>query len=140
MLDATRFLEAQGGSFAAAMEELAAGRKRSHWMWFVFPQLAALGRSATAKFYGIETLADARAYARHPVLGVRLVEAARVVLTHSGKSAHDIFGTPDDLKFRSSMTLFAEAAAGETLFRHAIEAFCDGPDALTLALLARERG
>lgn len=140
MLDAARFLAAQGGSFADAKRELEAGRKRSHWMWFVFPQLAALGRSATAKFYGIGTLADAREYARHPVLGARLVEVTGIVLGHRGRSAHEIFGTPDDLKFRSSMTLFAEAVPEQEVFRQAIDAFYDGPDALTLELLGGERG
>lgn len=140
MLDAARFLAAQGGSFAAAKRELEAGRKQSHWMWFVFPQLAALGRSATAKFYGIETLADAREYVRHPVLGARLVEVTEIVLGHGNMSARGIFGTPDDLKFRSSMTLFAEAVPEQAAFRKAIEAFYEGPDALTLELLARERG
>lgn len=140
MLDAARFLAAQGGSFADAKRELEAGRKRSHWMWFVFPQLAALGRSATAKFYGIGTLADAREYARHPVLGARLVEVTGIVLGHRGRSAHEIFGTPDDLKFRSSMTLFAEAVPEQEVFRRAIDVFYDGPDALTLELLGGERG
>lgn len=140
MLDAARFLAAQGGSFADAKRELEAGRKRSHWMWFVFPQLAALGRSATAKFYGIGTLADAREYARHPVLGARLVEVTGIVLGHRGRSAHEIFGTPDDLKFRSSMTLFAEAVPEQEVFRQAIGVFYDGPDALTLELLGGERG
>lgn len=140
MLDAARFLAAQGGSFADAKRELEAGRKRSHWMWFVFPQLAALGRSATAKFYGIGTLADAREYARHPVLGARLVQVTGIVLGHRGRSAHEIFGTPDDLKFRSSMTLFAEAVPEQEVFRRAIDVFYDGPDALTLELLGGERG
>ena len=90
---------------------LAEGRKRSHWMWFVFPQLRVLGRSATARHFGIGSLAEARAYLAHPLLGSRLIECTRTVLATEGRSLHAIFGSPDDMKFQSSMTLFALAAA-----------------------------
>ena len=135
-----RFVDAQAPAFPAALAELRAGRKRTHWMWFVFPQLASLGRSGTARFYGIGSLDEARAYAEHPVLGARLVACTQAVLAHAGaRSLHEIFGSPDDLKFRSCMTLFANAAKERAPFDAALEAFCDGPDPLTVAWLARER-
>ena len=106
-----RFLEAQARNYADALAELEAGTKRSHWMWYVFPQLAGLGLSPTARFYGIASREGARAYLAHPVLGPRLVASTNAVLSHPDRSLHAIFGSPDDMKFRSSMTLFAEAAA-----------------------------
>lgn len=122
-----RFLTAQAPIMAPVMAELRAGRKQSHWMWFVFPQLAALGRSATAKFYGLQDLAEAKSYLAHPVLGARLVDCTRAVLAHAGKNtAHEIFGTPDDLKFRSCMTLFMLAAPQVDVFRSALDAFYGG--------------
>lgn len=122
-----RFLTAQAPVMADVMAELQAGRKQSHWMWFVFPQLAALGRSATAKFYGLRDLAEAKAYLAHPVLGARLVDCTRAVLAHAGKkTAHEIFGAPDDLKFRSCMTLFMLAAPQIDVFRSALDAFYAG--------------
>lgn len=122
--------------YADVVEELRAGRKRSHWMWFVFPQHRALGLSATAKHYGIASMAEARAYLDHPVLGARLRECCRLVLGIAGRSAHDIFGSPDDLKLRSSMTLFATAAPQDPLFAKVLDAYyCSKPDARTLALL-----
>ncbi len=122
-----RFLTAQASVMAHVMAELQAGRKQSHWMWFVFPQLAALGRSATAKFYGLRDLAEAKAYLAHPVLGARLVDCTRAVLAHAGKkTAHEIFGAPDDLKFRSCMTLFMLAAPQLDVFRSALDAFYAG--------------
>jgi len=131
-----RFLEAQDPVMDAVMAELAAGAKRTHWMWFVFPQLATLGRSATARFYGLGGLEDARAYLAHPVLGERLRGCVRAVLAHRGKSAHAIFGSPDDLKFRSCMTLFALADPDEPLFAQALAAFYHGnSDPATLALV-----
>lgn len=120
----------------AVRAELRAGRKTTHWMWFVFPQLAALGRSETARFYGIASRAEALAYMQHPVLGARLREVVDLVLGVQGRSLHAIFGSPDDLKFRSSMTLFAAVAAQEPRFRDALERFCGGePDPLTLERL-----
>lgn len=132
-----RFVEAQAPVFAAALAELRAGRKRSHWMWFVFPQLRGLGRSSTAYRYGIADRAEAEAYLAHPVLGQRLAAATEAVLGHAGTPLRDIFGSPDDLKFRSSMTLFALASAEEeNLYRIAVDRLCDGRlDAATREML-----
>jgi uncharacterized protein (DUF1810 family) len=131
-----RFLDAQAPVISTVMAELAAGEKRTHWMWFVFPQLAALGRSGTAKFYGLADLDEARAYLEHPVLGERLRACTRAVLAHRDRSAHAIFGTPDDLKFRSCVTLFGLAAPDEPLFRDALAAFYGGEaDAATVELV-----
>ena len=123
-----RFVKAQAPVYSAALEELRDGRKRSHWMWFVFPQLAGLGSSPMAQRYAIRSLAEARAYASHPVLGPRLVECTQLVNGVGGRSAHDIFGSPDDLKFRSSMTLFARAAPEEPAFRAALERYFGGAE------------
>ena len=122
-----RFVAAQEEVFDTALAELQAGSKESHWMWFVFPQMRGLGRSPTAQFYGIGSLAEARAYLAHPVLGPRLEAATRAVLTTRAASLHAIFGAPDDMKFCSSMTLFALAAdeAGN-LFEKALERWCGG--------------
>ena len=105
-----RFVDAQELVFPAALAELRGGRKESHWMWFIFPQLRALGRSPTAQFYGIASQDEARAYLKHPLLARRLAQTTDAVLAHHDRSAHDIFGSPDDLKFRSSMTLFDAAS------------------------------
>jgi uncharacterized protein (DUF1810 family) len=130
------FVEAQDRVWRDVVAELAAGRKTSHWMWFVFPQLAALGRSPTAKRFGLASLDEARAYLAHPVLGPRLREATRLVLAIRGSDAYAIFGTPDDLKFRSSMTLFGRADPGESAFRTALDRYYGGQeDATTLRLL-----
>ena len=138
--DLRRFVEAQARVYDIAFDEIANGRKRSHWMWFVFPQLRGLGRSSTAQIYGIGSLAEARAYLAHPLLGPRLRECVEATLEHSGRPLIDIFGSPDDLKFRSSMTLFARAAGpGESLFQAAIDHLCGGrPDATTLELLGQK--
>ena len=135
--DLARFVTAQAPVFETALRELEAGRKRSHWMWFVFPQLRGLGRAPTAAFYGIGSLAEARAYLAHAVLGPRLVRCTEAVLRHEGASLHAIFGAPDDMKFRSSMTLFARAAGdAEPVLRRALDHFCEGrPDDGTLRLL-----
>lgn len=130
-----RFLDAQEPVIDAVMAELLAGRKSSHWMWFVFPQLKALGRSPTAKYYGIEGLDEAREYFAHPVLGPRLVACAAAVLRHSRKTANAIFGSPDDLKFRSSMTLFNRAVPDQPVFKAALDAFYGEEDPLTVKLL-----
>lgn len=133
--DLERFVEAQRGVYAGVLDELRAGRKASHWMWFVFPQLRGLGHSATAHYYGIASAAEARAYLAHPVLGPRLRECIGLLLAVPGRSAHAIFGAPDDLKLRSSLTLF-HAVSGDPLFRRALDRFCDGrPDDLTLERL-----
>ena len=104
-----RFVQAQAPVYRSVVEELRGGRKRTHWMWFVFPQLRALGRSATALHYGIASLAEARAYLAHPALGPRLRDCTGLVCAAQGRTIHEIFGSPDDMKFRSCMTLFAAA-------------------------------
>jgi uncharacterized protein (DUF1810 family) len=135
--DLDRFVAAQQPAIDNAEAELAAGRKRSHWMWFVFPQLKGLGTSAMALRYGLGSLAEARAYLAHPLLGPRLRRCTDLVLAVDGRDLHAIFGSPDDLKFRSSMTLFA--CAGDGPFRSAIDRACGGrPDQRTLDLLGRE--
>ncbi len=134
--DLARFVAAQKPVYAQAAGELASGRKRSHWMWFVFPQLEGLGASAMAQRYAIRSLAEAAAYLAHPLLGARLRECVELVNKVEGRSAHEIFGSPDDLKFHSSMTLFAAAAPQEPLFGEALhEYFADRRDPLTLAKL-----
>jgi uncharacterized protein (DUF1810 family) len=110
-----RFLDAQAPVFDQVLVELGAGRKQTHWMWFIFPQLAALGRSTMAKFYGLQGIAEAEAYIAHPVLGNRMGQCIDLVLGTQGKTARDIFGTPDDLKFRSCLTLFEVAARSDSL-------------------------
>ncbi|MFI1990393.1 DUF1810 domain-containing protein [Actinoplanes sp. NPDC020271] len=135
MSDLHRFVYAQDGVFERALAELAAGRKRSHWMWFVFPQVAGLGSSHTAQTYAIRDLAEARDYLAHPVLGPRLVECAETLLGVEGRTAAQIFGSPDDLKLRSSMTLFAEAADDPAVFRQVLERYYDGPDERTREIL-----
>lgn len=135
--DLERFVAAQDAVMAAVREELRAGRKRTHWMWFVFPQLRALGRSATALHYGIASLAEARAYLAHPALGPRLRDCTALVCAAQGRTIHEIFGSPDDMKFRSCMTLFAAADPAAPLFTEALRIFFDGqPDPLTVDLLA----
>ena len=131
-----RFVDAQAPVFDAVLRELAQGHKRSHWMWFVFPQLRALGRSATAQLYGLASLDEARAYAGHALLGPRLRQCTQCVLDVQRRSALQIFGMPDALKFCSSMTLFERAAPHEALFPQALDKYSDGRrDGLTLALL-----
>jgi uncharacterized protein (DUF1810 family) len=134
--DLQRFVDAQDDVYDDVLDELHDGRKTSHWMWFVFPQLRALGHSAIAIKYGIASIDEARAYLRHPVLGPRLVECAGLVVRVQGRSIHAIFGSPDDMKFRSCMTLFQCAAPGEAIFGKALEQYFGGiPDARTLELL-----
>lgn len=131
-----RFVQAQAPVYDEVVAELRACRKRTHWMWFVFPQLAGLGHSSMAQYYGIATLAEAQAYLAHPVLGPRLRECCALVLAAPGQDAHRIFGSPDDVKFRSCVTLFQRAAPGEPLFGQCLDRYFGGaPDAQTLALL-----
>jgi len=131
-----RFVLAQDPIYPQVCAELAAGAKASHWMWFVFPQLKALGRSATAQFFGIASRDEALAYWQHPVLGPRLKACAELVLAVEGKTALQIFHSPDDLKFRSSMTLFAQVAPREPVFDRALDKYFGGKgDAQTLELL-----
>jgi uncharacterized protein (DUF1810 family) len=134
--DLQRFTEAQSPVLATVLNELKQGQKHTHWIWFVFPQVTGLRSSQMAKHYAIHSREEARAYLGHHILGPRLIECTQAVLLIAGKSAHDIFGSPDDLKFRSSMTLF-EAVGGQPLFRSALDRFYGGsPDDKTLAILA----
>ena len=136
--DLEHFVSAQEPVYEQALEELRAGRKRSHWMWFIFPQLAGLGRSATAIHFAIVSRAEAQVYLDHPVLGARLRECTQAMLAVEGRSLSLILGFPDDLKFRSSMTLFAELAEPGSPFHSALAKYCDGkPDPKTLELLER---
>ncbi|MBS0532970.1 MAG: DUF1810 domain-containing protein [Proteobacteria bacterium] len=133
--DLDRFVAAQDPVIERVFGELQQGRKQSHWMWFVFPQIAGLGVSAMAQHYAIADLDEARAYLAHPVLGPRLIECTRLV-GQSGRSVPQIFGAPDDVKFRSSMTLFAAAQPGPSAFQDALDRYFDGrPDEATLAKL-----
>jgi uncharacterized protein (DUF1810 family) len=135
--DLQRFVDAQDPVLAQVLAELAAGAKRSHWMWFVFPQLAGLGRSQTARYYGIASRAEALAYWRHPLLGARLRQACERLRPHAARGAEQVLGPVDALKLRSCLTLFEQVAPDEPLFGELLDAFCDGErDANTLALLA----
>jgi uncharacterized protein (DUF1810 family) len=131
-----RFVDAQAGVYEGACAELRRGRKTGHWMWFIFPQLKGLGASSMAEYYGIPLLAEARAYLDHPLLGERLMECSRLVTLIEGRTLMDIFGSPDDMKFKSSMTLFAHAALENSIFIEALNKYCEGKfDPLTLARL-----
>jgi len=136
----TRFVQAQAPVYAQALAEITAGRKRSHWMWFIFPQLAGLGISATARHYAIQSRAEAEAYIAHPVLGLRLIACAEAALAIEQRTARAVFGTPDDLKLRSCATLFAEVSPpgsrARTVFKQLLVRYFDAtPDPRTLALL-----
>ena len=135
-----RFVDAQDGVYETALAELRAGAKRSHWMWFVFPQLAGLGHSPTARFYAIRSLDEARAYLEHPLVGTRLRQCVEAILPHAGRrSAEAILGSIDALKLRSSLTLF-DLVAPHDVFAEALDAFFGGePDERTLALIGRAR-
>jgi uncharacterized protein (DUF1810 family) len=133
-----RFVTAQneGGTYDAAVDELRAGRKRSHWMWFVFPQIAGLGQSPTSRHFAMSSLDEARAYLAHPVLGPRLIDAAQIVAELDGRTADEIFGGIDAMKLRSSMTLFAYADSANPIFGQVLEAYFGGiPDGATERLL-----
>ena len=135
--DLRRFVTAQADDYATALAEVRAGRKRSHWMWYVFPQLDELGSSPTAKQYAIKSAAEARAYLDHPTLGPRLVRCCVAALEVEGRSAREIFGSPDDLKLRSSATLFAAVSPPGSVFRRVLDRYFDGkPDGRTEQLLA----
>ncbi len=136
--DLDRFVTAQAGIYAQALAELCAGRKQSHWMWFVFPQIAGLGQSAMARRYAIASAAEARAYLAHPLLGPRLVQCTQAVLAHRDRTAEAILGPVDAIKFRSSMTLFEAVAEAKQPFSEALETFYAGErDAATLRLIAK---
>ena len=121
--DLDRFVTAQAGAFTQAVGELRSGRKQSHWMWFIFPQLAGLGASLVSQRYAISSVAEAKAYLLHPLLGARLLECTRIVNGLQGRSAYQIFGSPDDAKFRSSMTLFELAGGPHSEFTRALEKY-----------------
>jgi len=134
--DLERFVQAQAPVYANVLSELRAGRKQSHWMWFIFPQIAGLGRSEMAQRYAIANDDEAADYLAHPVLGARLRECAGIVAALDESDANAIFGAPDDMKFRSSMTLFADTAPDEAVFQACIDKYFDGePDPETLARL-----
>jgi uncharacterized protein (DUF1810 family) len=134
--DLERFVDAQNQVIEQVLSELRNGRKTSHWMWFVFPQLAGLGHSSMARQFGISSKAEAEAYLSHLVLGPRLRECTRLVTSVEGRSINQILGSPDDLKFRSSMTLFAHASSDNALFKDALQKYFDGHfDPLTIKLL-----
>jgi len=137
--DLNRFVEAQSDVFQRALTELKRGEKRSHWMWFIFPQIDGLGYSSTAKFYAIKSKDETKAYLNHSLLGPRLIECSKVLLQHQGLSASDIFGFPDDLKLRSSMTLFATVSEPDSVFSRVLGQYFEGqPDDRTLELLRQE--
>jgi uncharacterized protein (DUF1810 family) len=132
----SRFLEAQNGVYERALGELRRGRKTSHWMWFIFPQIAGLGYSSTARHYAIKNMDEARAYLQHPVLGARLVECCETILKIRGNSASNILGYPDDLKLRSCVTLFSLAKNGDDVFSRVLGQYFDGePDQRTIEIL-----
>jgi uncharacterized protein (DUF1810 family) len=136
--DLGRFVDAQRGSYDRALAEITSGRKRSHWMWYVFPQIAGLGFSATSRKYAIGSLAEAAAYLGHEVLGPRLVVCADAALGVEGRSAREIFGSPDDLKLRSSATLFAQVSPAGSVFHRLLDKYFQGePDEATLQILER---
>ena len=131
-----RFLEAQENIYPRALQELHNGKKTSHWMWFIFPQIEGLGHSSTAKYYSIRSIKEARDYVAHPVLGERLLECANILVNLSGKTASAIFGYPDDLKLRSSMTLFNYVAPEYNVFADVLEKYFGGEeDEKTLLIL-----
>lgn len=138
--DLQRFVGAQSDAYERAVAELRGGRKRTHWMWFVFPQLKGLGRSATAFRYGITGIDEARAYLAHPVLGPRLLECAAVLeQLDAGLTASDIFGSPDDVKLRSSLTLFAHASEPGSVFERLLGRYFQGEaDDRTVAMLGSQ--
>ena len=136
-----RFVRAQEGDYERALAEVRAGRKRTHWMWYIFPQLEGLGSSSMAKRYGIKSMEEARAYLEHPILGPRLVECMEAVLAVEGRTAHEIFGSPDDLKLQSCATLFACVAGKDSVFDRVVEKYYEGErDIRTLELLEESSG
>lgn len=135
LYDLQRFVDAQASLYAQVCAELRDGRKQSHWMWFIFPQIAGLGHSEMARRYAISSRAEALAYLAHPILGPRLLDCTRLVNQIEGRTAREIFGSPDDMKFRSSMTLFAAATSDNAVFKEALQKYFGGiGDSLTLKL------
>ncbi len=124
--DLNRFVKAQEAVFESALAELGNGQKKSHWMWFIFPQIEGLGYSEISRYYSIKSMQEARQYLSHPILGPRLLKCTETVLALIGKTASEIFGSPDDMKFKSSMTLFACATESDSLFAQALDKYFDG--------------
>ncbi len=138
MNDLKRFLEAQEDDFATALAEIRGGRKRSHWMWYIFPQIAGLGFSSTSKFYAIKDRSEAENYLAHPVLGKQLIEISNAMLEVEGKTANQIFGSPDDAKLKSSMTLFGALENANPIFQKVLDKYFGGAkDLRTLELLGK---
>lgn len=136
MEDLKRFLEAQEEDFEIAFSEIKQGRKQSHWMWYIFPQIAGLGFSSTSKFYAIKDIKEAEEYLQHPVLGKRLIEISEALLEIEGKTAHQIFGSPDDMKLKSSMTLFAALDETNPVFEKVLDKYFDSEkDERTLQII-----
>lgn len=136
--DLARFVEAQERDYERALSEIRRGKKRSHWMWYIFPQFDGLGFSSISQEYSIKSIAEADAFLRHPVLGPRLLEIARATLEIEGRSALEVFGSPDDMKLRSSATLFASVSPAGSVFEQLLDRYFNGePDDETLRLLAR---
>lgn len=134
--DLSRFTNAQGKDYQTALSELKNGKKKSHWMWYIFPQIKGLGLSETAKFYAIQNLDEAKAYLNDPILGKRLVEISKALTGLPTNSANQIFGSPDDLKLRSSMTLFAAVPGADPVFKQVLDKYFDGlQDINTLRLM-----
>ena len=139
--DLDRFVRAQGRDYDRALEEIRRGRKRSHWMWYVFPQFEGLGFSSASRLYSIKSVAEAAAYLAHPILGPRLTECAEAALSVEGRSAFEIFGSPDDMKLRSSATLFARMSPPASAFHRLLDRYFQGePDRKTLELMGVEPG
>lgn len=137
-VDLSRFMDAQQNIYDNVLAELRNGRKRTHWMWYIFPQIDGLGHSTTSKHYAIKSLEEARQYLNNPILGKRLLECAEAVFNIEGRSVSDIFGYPDNLKLKSSMTLFAYVAASGSVFDRVLDKYFNGErDALTLRLLEK---
>ena len=135
-----KFIEAQDAVYQQVLSELEAGRKLSHWMWFIFPQIQGLGRSSTAQYYAIKDAEQAQAYLKHPLLGARLRECAEILLRLKGKTAIDIFGDIDAVKLRSSMTLFSVVAGQDCVFARVLKKYFNAePDALTLQILNEQQ-
>src|SRR5580765_1301603 len=137
--DLARFVQAQERDYEQAMSEIRSGRKRSHWMWYIFPQFDGLGLSATSKRYAIKSVGEAEAYLRHPVLGPRLLESVQATIDVEGRSAYEVFGSPDDMKLRSCATLFASVSPAGSVFEQLLDRHFGGePDDKTLGLLGRK--
>jgi uncharacterized protein (DUF1810 family) len=134
-----RFLDAQKESYDRALSEIRIGRKKTHWIWYIFPQIQGLGFSETSKYYAIKDLQEAGDFLRHPVLGSRLIHICRILLDLTGKNAHEIFGSPDDLKLKSSMTLFASLENPDPVFHSVLDKFFNGEmDGRTQELLLKK--